>query len=102
MNFFLHILYRFYRLISWSRYWTTRRFTRAGLAVLGGACVATTLALDPENNVGYQGFPLLLGMLLVALLFRVGFKTSFAAERLLPRFGTVGQPFTYRVALRNL
>ena len=102
MNLAFRILYRFYRLFSWSRYWAMRRFTRAGLAVLGGACVATTLALDPENTVGYQGFTLLLGMLLAALLFRVGFKVSFAAERLLPRFGTVGQPFTYRVGVRNL
>jgi hypothetical protein len=102
MNLAFKILYRFYRLSSWSRYQATRRFTRAGLAVLGGSCVATTLALDPENTVGYQGFTLLMGMLLVALLFRVGFRASFAAERLLPRFGTVGQPFTYRVGLRNL
>jgi uncharacterized protein (DUF58 family) len=40
--------------------------------------------------------------LLVAFLFGFGFKPAFAAERLLPRFGTVGQPFTYRVAVRNL
>jgi uncharacterized protein (DUF58 family) len=102
VNLTLRILYHFYRLFSWSRYWATRRFTRAGLAVLGGACVATTLALDPENTVGYQAFTLLLGILLAALLFGGGFRAAFAGERLLPRFGTVGQPFTYRVTVRNL
>ena len=102
MNLIFRLLYRLYRLFSWADYWAARRFTRAGLAVLGGLCVAATLAMDPENTVGYQGFALLLGVLFVALLFRAGFKASFAAERSLPRFGTVGQPVTYRVVVQNL
>lgn len=100
--FFFRILYPIYRIISWMRYWESRRFTRAGQTLLVGGCVAAMLGFDPENSVGYQGFTLLLGMLLVAVLFCVRFKVSFAAERLLPRFGTVGQPLTYRVRVRNL
>jgi uncharacterized protein (DUF58 family) len=102
MNLAFRLFYRVYRIISWMRYWEARRFTRAGQTLLVAACVAAMLGIDPENTVGYQGFALLLGMLLVAGLFRVGFRPSFAAERLLPRFGTVGQPLTYRIALRNL
>lgn len=102
MNFLFRILYRFYRIISSMRYWESRRFTRAGQVLMVGACVSALLGFDPENTVGYQAFALLLGMLLVAVLFRMGFKPSFAAERLLPRFGTVGQPFSYRVVMRNL
>ncbi|MSU59327.1 MAG: DUF58 domain-containing protein [Pedosphaera sp.] len=102
MNFTYKLLYRIYRVFSWARYWVGRRFTRAGLVVLGSVFVAAVLGLDPENSVGYQGFTLLIGLLLVAVLFGFRFKAAFAAERLLPRFGTVGQPFTYRVAVRNL
>lgn len=102
MNFIFRLLYRFYRIISWMRYREARRFTRAGQMLLVGATVAAMLGFDPENSVGYQGFTLLLGMLLVSALFCVGFKVPFAAERLLPRFGTVGQPFTYHVRVRNL
>jgi len=102
MNLIFRLLYRLYRLISWADHWAMRRFTRAGLAVLGGVCIAATLAMDPENTVGYQGFALLLGVLFAALLFRVGFRVSFAVERMLPRFGTVGQPVTYRVVVHNL
>jgi len=102
MNLIFRLLYRCYRIISWMRHREARRFTRAGQTLLVGAIVAAMLGFDPENSVGYQGFTLLLGMLLVSLLFCVGFRVPFTAKRLLPRFGTVGQPFTYRIALRNL
>jgi len=101
MNLTYRLLYRIYRLFSGTRHWAVRRFTRAGLVTLGAACVAAVLGLDPENSVGYQGFTLLLGLVLVAVLGGFRFKAAFAAERLLPRFGTVGQPFHYRVVVRN-
>jgi uncharacterized protein (DUF58 family) len=102
MNLVYKSLYGLYRLFSGTRYWAERRFSRAGLAVLAAIFIAALLGLDPENSVGYQGFSLLLGLLLVAVAFSFRFKAAFAAERLLPRFGTVGQPFSYRVVLRNL
>ena len=102
MSLTYKFLYRIYRLFSGTRHWAERRFTRAGLVMLGAVCVAAVLGLDPENSVGYQGFTLLLGLVLVAVLGGFRFKAAFAAERLLPRFGTVGQPFNYRVVVRNL
>jgi uncharacterized protein (DUF58 family) len=102
MNPIFRLLYRGYRIVSWLRYWEVRRFTAAGQTLFIAATVAALLGFDPENSVGYQGFTLILGLLCVAVLFGFGFRPSFAAERLLPRFGTVGQPFTYRVRLRNL
>ena len=101
-GFLYRPLYRFYRIFSWMRHWGQRRFTRAGLAVFAGGCVAALLGVDPESSVGYQAFTLLLALLFVAALFGFRFKTQFAVERLLPRFGTAGQTFTYRVAVKNL
>jgi uncharacterized protein (DUF58 family) len=101
-NFFYRPLYRIYRIFSWVRYWMSRRFTPAGLVLLVATIVAMVLGLDPENSVGYQGLTLLLGLLMAALIFAFRFKASFAVERLLPRFGTVSQPFTYRVTVSNL
>ncbi len=46
MNAFLRVLYRLYRLYSGLRYWSQRRFTRPGLAVLG-ALMAVSLAGVP-------------------------------------------------------
>jgi len=102
MSFIFRPLYWFYRVLSGLRYWALRRFTRAGLAVVAAVAVASVLGLDPENSVGYQGFTLLCGLVLVAMLFGFRFKPRFMAERLLPRFGTAGRPFTYRVTVRNL
>lgn len=101
-GFTFRVLYRIYRLLSGAGHWTARRFTRAGLVALGAIGVAAILGFDPENSVGYQGFTLLVGLVLVAGLGGVRFKAAFAIERLLPRFGTVGQPFNYRVIVRNL
>lgn len=102
MNFFLKIFYHGYRFISWSTYWTKRRYTPVGQAMLGGVLVAMVSGLDVENAVGYQAFTLLLAMMLIAVIFSLRFRVAYAVERLLPRVATAGQPFTYRVAVKNL
>jgi uncharacterized protein (DUF58 family) len=102
VNLFFKLLYRIYRIASGVRYWAERRFTRAGQVVLGTLVVAGMMGPDTENNVAYQGFALLLGLVLVAALFTLRFKARFELERHLPRFGTVGCPLTYSVRLKNL
>ena len=102
MNLIFRPLYLIYRLFSWSRYWAVRRFTRAGLTLLGAACLTAAMGVDTENAVAYQAFTLIVFLLLLALVFSVYFRVRFSATRSLPRFGTVGRPFSYRVAVRNL
>jgi len=96
------ILYRLYRVISGLRYWVTRRFAPPGLAVLAGVILSAMFGLDTENTVGYQAFTLLASLLAVAVCFGWFFRMRFAANRLLPRFGTVGLPLRYSVLVRNL
>jgi uncharacterized protein (DUF58 family) len=102
VNLVLRPLYLVYRLFSWARDWTLRRFTRAGLAVLGAFLVASVMGLDTDNSVAYQAFTLLFALLAVAFAPTLFFKAKFAVTRSLPRFGTAGRPFAYRVAVRNL
>lgn len=102
MNFAFKLLYRADRLVSWSKYWTLRRFTRPGQAVLGAVMAAAFMGLDTESSVGYQAFTLLLALLLVAVLGGFYFKARFIVERWLPRFGTVGQTLNYRIAIQSL
>jgi len=102
MNLAFRFLYRCYRFITWSTYWTKRRFTLAGQAMLGGVMVAMFSGLDVENAVGYQAFTLLFALLFIALVFSLRFRVALALERHLPRVVSVGQPFRYRVAVRNL
>jgi uncharacterized protein (DUF58 family) len=102
MTFLWFLVYRLYCATSSIRYWGRRRFTATGLGILGATVVAALLGADTENNVAYQAFTLLGCLLLVAFVFSWFFRARFSADRLLPRFGTVGAPLNYSVNLRNL
>lgn len=102
VNIGLWLFYRTYRVVTWSTYWTKRRFTIIGQAVVGATAVALFASLDAESAVGYQAFMPLAVILLLALLFRFGFRTDFQVERRLPRLATVGQPLYYPVRVKNL
>ncbi len=67
-----------------------------GLLLTGG------MATDTEQSAGYQVFGLLFCCLLASMAAAPFFRMRFSAERLLPRFGTVGQPLVYRVLVTNL
>ena len=102
MTPFLHLLYRAYRLITWSTFWTKRRFTPTGQAMIGGTVVALFAGLDAESAVGYQAFMPLFALLVISLLFAFGFRAVFQIERQLPRIATAGQPVLYRISVKNL
>jgi len=102
MSPLFRILYRIYRGVSWVKYWVLRRFTKAGLTVLAAFLATGMMGPDTDNNVAYQAFTLLLCLLVVAAIFSWFFRARFSATRLLPRFGTVEQPFYYRMMVRNL
>ncbi len=96
-----NLIYRFYRLFTRLRDWLWRRFTSPGLGVLAGLVFAGLMGPDLENNITYQAFVALLFLLLVSVGFSVFFRPRFAADRVLPRFGTVGSPFGYRLTVTN-
>jgi uncharacterized protein (DUF58 family) len=102
VNFAFKFLYRIYRTIAGIRYWGYRRFTRAGLCVLGGFLLAGAMSPDTDNNVAYQGFTFLLLLLVLAFCSSLFFRARFSATRNLPRFGTVGAPLGYTLSLKNL
>ena len=95
-------LFLIYRVGSSLWFRARRRFTPAGLCVAGGLLVALTVGADVENNVLYQGFALLLALLIAAFAGCGFFRATFSATRALPRFGTAGKPLPYRVRLKNL
>ena len=101
VNLSFKMVYRVCRVVSRLWDWTQRRFTRAGWMVLGSLFVTTIMSMDTENMVAYQGFSLLLLLLLLGFVFSRFFRMKFSVVRLLPRFGTVGRPFTYRALVRN-
>ncbi len=102
MTALFRLIYRLYRLASGRWYWAQRRFTRAGLAVLGACILAALLAPDTDNNLTYQALPLLLVLLVVAVCVRGLSRVRFSATRALPRFGTAGCPLDYRIVVKSL
>ncbi|HTV62545.1 MAG TPA: DUF58 domain-containing protein [Verrucomicrobiae bacterium] len=96
------LIYRGYHGSSSFYHWLRRRFTLAGLCVVGGALVSGSVGGDIDNTVTYQVFALLLAMLVLALGTSRFFHAKFSASRQLPRFGTVGQRLCYRLQVKNL
>ena len=102
MKFIYKPIYWGYRSSSGLWYWAVRRLTPAGLCVVLGLMLTGTMGVDIENTVLYQSFALLLALLIFSFKCSFFFRGSFFAKRLLPRFGTVGQPLHYQVLVQNL
>lgn len=102
MGLLLRFLYRSYRIVTWATYFTKRRFTAVGQGLLGGVCVAVVTAMDVDGAVGYQAVIPLCAVIVIAFVFSLRFRAKFELERKLPRVVTVGQPFHYRVLIKNL
>jgi len=78
-----------------------RRFTKAGLLVLAGLGASAVLGLDTDLTLAYQVFTFLLALLLISLVSSAFFRANLTVRRILPRYGSVGQPLPYRLQLRN-
>src|ERR1700760_505318 len=102
MNLIWRAVYRFYRVMSLLIYWSQRRFTLAGWLVLSSCFVTALAAVDTETLSAYQGYVLLLLLLVTSFVFSWFFRFKFTAVRALPRFGTAGQAFSYHVTIKNL
>ncbi len=60
------------------------------------------MGVDTNLSLAYQAF-VFLSLLFIAALAGTQFsRTRVAAERVLPRFGSVGRPVSYRVTVTNL
>ena len=102
MRFIFKFLYQLYRLFSWLHYHGGRRFTSAGALAVCALVAAAAMGVDTDSTVTYQAFAPLFFLLFIAIGCSWFFRAQFSATRVLPRFGTVGLPFTYRVQVRNL
>jgi uncharacterized protein (DUF58 family) len=94
--------YRLYRLASGLRYWVPRRFTPAGLLALAAAMVSGAIGIDMDQTVAFQAFAFVVCLLAVSMASAVFFRGRFAVRRVLPRFGSVGNSFTYPVQVHKL
>ena len=95
------LAFRLYRIFSALNHWVSRRLTRGGWLVLVGMILTGGMATDTEQSLGYQMLALLFALSVAAVAVAPFFRAKFSAERLLPDFGSAGEPLRYRVFIRN-
>src|SRR5207244_532204 len=66
-----------------------------------GLLLTAVLGIDTNLSVAYQTFMLLFCLLLVASLTTWFCRVKFGAERILPRFGSVGESLDYKIVITN-
>ena len=93
--------YRLYRALSGVQYRIERRFSRAGLLVLGGIVLTGAVGVDTTLTLAYQLFSLLAALVLVAMAGARWVKLPVVVEPRLPRLLTAGEAFVLRFAVRN-
>ena len=98
---FSKFLYRSLGLFSTLSYRLKRRFTPAGKFVFAGLIACAVVGVDTNQTVAYQAFTFLLALFLIALGGIALFPPRFTAQRVLPRFATTGEPFTYHIIVQN-
>ena len=96
------LLWRNYRFSSTLKHRFLRRFTPAGVLILAAMFMTGGIGIDTNQAIAYQAFNLLGIIIVISLLWSLGPKPLFLADRVLPRVGTAGQPLVYRLRIVNL
>ncbi|HEY2937576.1 MAG TPA: DUF58 domain-containing protein [Gaiellaceae bacterium] len=95
------LLFRAFRATYAGEQAIRRRLTPAGRLVVAGIAAAAVAGIDTNRSLAYQAFTFLLALLAVAALASTVFRLRVTARRVLPRYGTAGQPLPYRIRLEN-
>jgi hypothetical protein len=106
------LFFYIFKSFSSAWYWARRRFSKAGIFLIFCLALFASVGLDTNITMAYQGFVVLFTIFLLSTIwcctesirqkrFRKKRQRFISAERLLPRFGTVGERIEYQVTLRN-
>jgi uncharacterized protein (DUF58 family) len=94
-----YLIYHGLRLCHCLPRWLIGQVTPAGLGLSLGIVVALVFGGGAQAAMVHWLFFLALALLLLALLGSRSIRYQFRARRLLPRFGTVGEPLRYDVVV---
>ncbi len=98
MKRFMYLNFRnYYRFQHWRR----RRFTKAGFLVVNLIIASAVAGIDTNRTMAYQAFTFLVALIIIAVAWSVFFRARLTATRVLPQFGTAGEPFGYRIVVQN-
>ena len=93
--------YVVFRALSGAGFWVERRFTPAGLLLLGCMVLAAVFGVDTSLTVAYRIFTFLAALLAIAFVGAWLSGTPLAVRPQLPHTLTAGEPFVLRLAVRN-
>jgi uncharacterized protein (DUF58 family) len=93
--------FRKYSTAQRSGEWFSDRFTSVGKLMMVGLLGAGVLGVDSRRTMIYQVFGALFGLFMVSVVGSFFVRGKYAARRVLPRFGTVGQELRYDLVLTN-
>jgi hypothetical protein len=100
-NYFKRHIHRNYRIFAAITHRFGRRLTLTGWVMLGGTVAAAALGADTNASLSYQTFAVL-GCLVLASVFCTPWgRPTLALERILPKFGSVGETLRYPICIRN-
>jgi len=91
----LNNFYRVHRLSAWGR----RRFTPAGMLILGGLLAASVFGVDTRQTMAFQIAAVLFALLLVAIISAPSFRARLRLRRCLPQVATVGESCRYQLEI---
>ncbi len=94
-------LHRLYARGSVNQRWLTRRFTPAGRVALAVLVASGAVGADTNLSVAYRVFSLAAGLLFLSVVFGLVLRPRVRLERVLPRFGSVGETLRYEVLVTN-
>jgi hypothetical protein len=100
-TYFTRYLYRNYWTFASFTHRFGRRLTLTGWVMLIGTVAVGALGADTNASSSYQTFALLGCLVLASALCAPWGRTSLSLERMLPKFGSVGETLRYRILVRN-
>ncbi|MFQ5580166.1 MAG: DUF58 domain-containing protein [Nitrospiria bacterium] len=95
------LIYQIFRILSVIQSRMKKRFTVGGAFVLCGLALTALFGLDTSRMMIYQSFTFLFALMAVSYVYSQFFDAGFSVKRIIPRFGTVGEPLRYQLEVRN-
>ena len=100
-SYYKRYLYRNYRVFAAITHRFGRRLTLVGWVMLGGTVAAAALGADTNVSLSYQTFALMGCLVLASAICTPFGRAKISLERILPKFGSVGEVLRYRISIRN-
>jgi hypothetical protein len=97
----LRIIYILHRAASALTHWVLLRLTPAGQLVAAGIGVTAAFGINTHLNMAHQAFGFLVAAAVAALVVGRYTQLPLRMHRRAPRYGTVGEPLSYRLRVAN-